>query len=96
MEGLDLKSYYNFRVRAKNSYGWGSYSNESEVVSLAELTLVAEPQGVGVIIGIIFLSSFILGLFALLFILGKSDNNLGQKQLMTSNLHVLSVPSPPV
>lgn len=70
MDGLDPRNSYNFRVRAKNSYGWGSYSNESGIVSLSELTLVAEsPHSVGVIIGIILLSSFVLGLFGLLFIL---------------------------
>jgi hypothetical protein len=71
VEGLDVKNFYNFRVRAKNSYGWGAYSNESVLVSLAELTLVAEPQSVGIIIGMISLSFILLGLFGILFYIGK-------------------------
>jgi len=66
-----LKSQYIFRVRARNFYGWGEYSEESRLVSLADLTILAEQQSIGLIFSIILLGVIILGAFALLFIYRK-------------------------
>jgi len=66
-----MDSFYFFRVRALNSYGWGLYSSDSSVVSLASLTVVAEPQSVGVIMGTISLAIFALAIIGSIFIYGN-------------------------
>lgn len=71
-EGLELDKQYSFRVRAKNVYGWGEYSEETISVTLANLTVVAESQSFGIILGSVFLVCFMLAGFAFLTIFRKN------------------------
>ena len=72
VEGLDIEKQYSFRVRAKNVYGWGEYSEESSSVSLAALTLVAESQGFGIVLGSVFLACLMLASCAFLTLFCKN------------------------
>lgn len=72
VKNLDINAIYSFRCRASNIYGWGSYSEDSTPVSMAAIsTVVAEPQNVGLILGVIALALFILVPLALGFIYRK-------------------------
>ncbi|CAG7725945.1 unnamed protein product [Allacma fusca] len=82
---LKMEALYEFRVRAKNTYGWSDYSPESGTVSLASLTVVAEPQPIGVIFGTVSLAILILSIIGVLLIYVYRRNSQEKPSLQNSS-----------